>query len=174
MVNEHPEFHVVKRFVTIGPFKDWVNIPFFPVGFATLWEHTRDEAIIAKSLKEIDLISVQTEIGSTLKLGGYKTLFQFLCHTNTVHKPIPSLNFQEWKAWQEKLKKAKVWIFEAKSSKGYIAQAMGQILTYKELFSKDYPRTQIIGCGIINEATNETDALAQEACRGLGIKVFRM
>jgi len=138
-----------------------------------LWELNRDEIIATKFLKEIDLISVEPDPISSSKLGAYKIFFQFLCHTDTLRKPIPSFNFKQWQEWQERLKGAKIWIFEAKSAKGDISQAIGQVLTYKELFRKDYPETEIVGYGIIHDITGEIDILIQEACKNL-VKFFEI
>ena len=174
MIHQHSEFHVVKRFVAMGPFRDWINIPFFPTGFAVLWQYNRDESVIGRHLKEIDLVSIASQDGYSVTLGEYKMLFPFLCHTDNLHKPIPSSNYHQWKIWKTKLRKTKVWIFEAKTSKGSMLQALGQILVYRDLFHRDYPETEIVGCGIINEVTGEIDMLTEETCHSLNIEVFRI
>jgi len=174
MSNEHPEFHVVKRFVALGPVRDHINIPFFPVGFATLWEYERDEIKTGKLLREIDLLSIQADNNSSVELSEYKTLFQLISHTKILHKPIPSFNFQLWKKWQRNLENMKVWILEAKSAKGDLVQALGQILMYKELFRTDYPSTEIARCGIISEGPIEADLLTKHVCNSLGIDIFRI
>jgi hypothetical protein len=174
VINQHPEFQVVKRFAAMGPFRDWVSIPFFPTGFAVLWQHNRDESVIGNRLKEIDLISIDNRNGVSAILSEYKTLFPLLGITGTIHKPILSFNYYQWRIWRTKLKNAKVWIFEAKTSKGSILQALGQIITYRELFHKDYPETEIAGCGIVSETSCEADVLTEETCKDLNVEIFRI
>lgn len=161
------ESEIVKRFMLTGPFKDWICFPEFPIGMKVLWDAYRDEVMINNLLKRIDLLYVQPVQNDCLER--YKAVSDFLCYTNKIQTPYSKMSMQLWKQWSEQLTNRKVWIIEAKSTSGSFFGALGQVLTYTELFCKDYPETKILGQGIIFDGT---DTLTNYVCEKLKVKTF--
>lgn len=161
------ESEIVKRFVLTGPFKDWICLPEFPIGIQVLWNAYRNEAMIKNLLKRIDLLFVQPVQNDNLER--YKAVSDFLCHINKIQTPYSRMNLRLWRQWSNQLAERKAWVIEAKSNASVFFGALGQVLTYSELFQTDYPRTKLLGRGIV---LDKQDAVISCVCEKLKVEIF--